>query len=240
MNAKSFVVIAFVGTGIILARLVFAQTDKPLGKAYIDTSCNPETQELFNRTILYQCSFWYRASQKTFEQVLKKDPECGFAYGGIALSLRGNQHVLPPGKNLADGAAVLTKERSVGAKTQRKRDCMDAHWLMYGDYDKIDHRTRNQAYAKPMKQLAQRFSEDEESQIRYAFVLNTLALPSENACANQRKGGALRVKLPGTGVAVCRRSTRTAPGGVAGTKSMPLPIAYVPGGASTHNRNFSG
>ena len=66
----------------------FAQTSgEQLGTVHFATSCKPEAQKLFDRAMLYQHSFWYRASQKTFEEVLKIDPECGIAAWGIALSL---------------------------------------------------------------------------------------------------------------------------------------------------------
>ena len=76
--------------------------------------------------MLYQHSFWYRASQKMFEDALKADPECGIAYWGIALSLLWNPHRAPPAKNLAEGAAAIEKGKSVGAKTERERDYIDA------------------------------------------------------------------------------------------------------------------
>src|SRR2546423_2666404 len=66
--------------------------------------------------MLYQHSFWYRASQMAFEDVLKADPECGIAYWGIALSLLWNPHVPAPAKNLAEGAAAIAKGKSDGAK----------------------------------------------------------------------------------------------------------------------------
>ena len=109
--------------------------------------------------MLYQHSFWYRASQKVFEDALKADPECGIAYWGIALSLLWNPHAPPPAKNLAEGAAAIAKGKSVGAKTQRERDYIDALGAMYADYEKVDHRTRILAYAKAMEQLAQRYPE---------------------------------------------------------------------------------
>jgi hypothetical protein len=67
-------------TGILLAQPTFAQSDQKLGKVNFETSCKPEAQKHFNRAMLYQHSFWYRASQKEFEDVLKSDPECGIAY----------------------------------------------------------------------------------------------------------------------------------------------------------------
>src|SRR6195256_3311184 len=142
-------------TGILLAH---AQTDaEKLGTVNFETSCNPEAQKLFNQGMLYQHSFWYRASQRTFEDVLKADPECGIAYWGIALSLLWNPHTAPPSKNLAEGAAAIAKGKSVGTKTARERDYLDALGAMYADFDKVDHRSRLVAYAKAMEQLAQRY-----------------------------------------------------------------------------------
>ena len=180
-----------VATGILLAQPAFAQSEQKLGKVHFETSCKPEAQKLFDRAMLYQHSFWYRASQKVFEDVLKADPECGIAYWGIALSLLWNPHVPPPAKNLAEGAAAIAKGKSVGAKTQRERDYIDALAVMYADHDKVDHRTRMVAYAKAMEQLAQRYPKDDEAQIHYALALNTSASPADKTYANQLKGAAI-------------------------------------------------
>ena len=185
--------VAFTGAVLIsLAQPAFGQSDdKALGTVHFETSCKPEAQKLFDHGMLYQHSFWYRASQNTFEDVLKADPECGIAYWGIALSLLWNPHAPAPAKNLAEGAAVLAKAMTVGAKTQRERDYLDALGAMYADYDKVDHRTRMQAYAKAMEQLAQRYPDDDEAQIYYALALNTSASPADKTYANQLKGAAI-------------------------------------------------
>ena len=185
--------VAFAGAALIsLAQPAFGQVDdSKLGKVHFETSCKPEAQKLFDQAMLYQHSFWYRASQRVFEDVLKADPECGIAYWGIALSLLWNPHVAPPAKNLADGAAAIAKGKSVGAKTQRERDYIDALAVMYADSDKVDHRTRIQAYAKSMEQLAQRYPNDDEAQIHYALALNTSASPADKTYANQLKGAAI-------------------------------------------------
>jgi tetratricopeptide (TPR) repeat protein len=178
--------------GLSLSQTAYGQAgDEKLGKVNFETSCTPEAQKLFNGGMLYQHSFWYRASQRAFEDVLKADPECGIAYWGIALSLLWNPHTAPPAKNLADGSAVIAKGKSVGAKTQRERDYLDALGVMYADYETIDHRTRLQAYARAMEQLALRYPNDDEAQIHYALALNTSASPADKTYANQLKGAAL-------------------------------------------------
>jgi hypothetical protein len=188
----SFAIAATTLAIFLLAQPALGQSDdNKLGTVNFETSCKPEAQKLFNQAMLYQHSFWYRASQQVFEDVLKADPECGIAYWGIALSLLLNPHAAPPAKNLAEGAAMIAKGKSVGAKTQRERDYLDALGVMYADYDKVDHRTRIVAYAKAMEQLAQRYPNDDEAQIHYALALNTSASPADKTYANQLKGAAL-------------------------------------------------
>src|SRR5215471_14470873 len=123
--------------------VVFAQaSDDKLGKVHFETSCNAAAQADFDRAMLYQHSFWYRASQKSFESALAKDPACAIAYWGIALSLLNNPHAAPPPANLPAGLAAIEKARATGAKTQREKDFIEALSAIYVDYDKVDHATR--------------------------------------------------------------------------------------------------
>ena len=190
MIKTSIAIAATAAVGLSFVQPALGQSDK-LGTVHFETSCTPEAQKLFEEGMLYQHSFWYRASQRVFEDALKADPECGIAYWGIALSLLWNPHTAPPAKNLAEGAAAIAKGQSVGAKSQRERDYMDALAVMYADYGKVDHRTRLQAYAKAMEQLAQRYPNDDEAQIHYALSLNTSASPADKTYANQLKGAAI-------------------------------------------------
>ena len=177
---------------ILLSPSVMAQTvDQKLGKVHFETSCTPEAAAAFDQGMLYQHSFWYRASQREFNKALKVDPGCGIAYWGIALSLLWNPHTTPPVKNLAEGAAALAKGKEVGAKTERERDYIAALSLMYADYDKVDHRTRVLNYMKAMEQLAAKYPGDDEAQILYAISLNVGASPADKTYANQLKGAAI-------------------------------------------------
>jgi len=185
-------IIAAAAAGLVLTQPAFGQTDDTkLGKVNFETSCKPDAQKHFNRAMLYQHSFWYRASQQAFEDVLKADPECGIAYWGIALSLLWNPHVPTPAKNLTDGAAMIAKGKSVGAKSQRERDYIDALAVMYADHEKVPHGARVQAYLKAMEALAARYPNDDEAQIFYGITLNVAASPNDKTYANQLKGAAI-------------------------------------------------
>ena len=192
MIRTSFAITVLAAAGLSVAPPAFGQSDdQALGTVHFETSCRPEAQKLFDRGMLYQHSFWYRASQRVFEDALKADPECVIAYWGAALSLLWNPHVAAPVKNLNEGAAVLAKAKTIAAGTQRERDYLDALGAMYADHDKVDHRTRIQAYAKAMEQLAQRYPGDDEAQIHYALALNTSASPADKTYASQLKGAAI-------------------------------------------------
>src|SRR5262252_3883799 len=184
---------AIVAAGLASAQSALAQdeSDQRLGTVHFVTSCNETAQRRFDRGMRYQHSFWYRQAKEIFEDVAKADPECGMAYWGIALTLLSNPHGAPPASNLPLGLAAIQKAKAVGAKTQRERDYIDALAVMYVDYDKIDHRSRVQAYLKAMEALAGRDPEDDEAQIAYAITLNVAASPADKTYANQLKGAAL-------------------------------------------------
>jgi len=57
-----------------------AAAPEALGKVHFDTSCKPEAQQHSTRPCCTSTRSGYRASQKTFEDALKADPECAIAY----------------------------------------------------------------------------------------------------------------------------------------------------------------
>ena len=165
--------------------------EESLGKVHFPTSCTPEAQALFDRAMLYQHSFWYSGARRAFEEVLKADSECVVAYWGFAQSLLANPFNPTPSKNLADGHTAIQNAKALGAKTQRENDFISAIGAFYADYDKLDQRTRAQAYLAAMEQLARRYPEDDEAQIYYALALNIAASPSDKTYANQLKAAAI-------------------------------------------------
>jgi tetratricopeptide (TPR) repeat protein len=165
--------------------------DELLGKVHFATSCTPEAQALFDRAMLYQHSFWYSASRRAFEEVIQADAGCAIAGWGFAQSLLANPFNPTPPKNLADGYAAIQKTKALGAKTQRENDFISAIGAFYADYDKLDQRTRAQAYLAAMEQLAQRYPEDDEAQIFYALALNIAAAPSDKTYVKQLKAAAI-------------------------------------------------
>jgi tetratricopeptide (TPR) repeat protein len=193
--SNSSAAIAIIATALCLNQPASAQqVDQKLGKVHFATSCSPGAQQEFDRAMLYQHSFWYRSSQRAFEETLKDDPNCAIAYWGVALSLLWNPHTIPPAKNLAEGAAALAKGKAIGAKTERERDYLEALSAMYTGYEKVDHRTRVLNYLKAMEQLTTRYPDDDEAQIYYALALNVGA-SADKTYSNQLKGAGILEKI---------------------------------------------
>ena len=176
-----------------IAQSVAAQeaAEQRLGAVHFETSCNDAAQRRFDRGMRYQHSFWYRASKEIFEDTLKADPDCAIAYWGIATSLLLNPFGVPPAANLAEGLAAIQKAKAIGAKTPRENEFIAALGAFYADYDKLDHRTRVQAYLKAMEAVAQRYPQDDEAQIYYALALDVAASPADKTYANQLKAAAI-------------------------------------------------
>jgi hypothetical protein len=165
--------------------------DQKLGTVHFATSCNETAQRRFDRAMRYQHSFWYAESKEIYQDALKADPECAIAYWGIALSLLSNPHGAIPTPNLPLGLAAIEKAKTVGAKTERERDYIDALAVMYVDYDKIPQQERVQSYLKKMAALAAKYPDDDEAQMFYAITLNVAASPADKTYANQLKGAAI-------------------------------------------------
>jgi len=162
-----------------------------LGTVHFETSCNQAAQGHFDSGMRYQHSFWYRESKSRFDEALRADPQCAIAYWGIAQSLLGNPFNPTPPKNLAGGLAAVQKGRQLGAKTARENDLISAIATLYTDYDKVDQRTRAQAYATAMEGVAGRYPGDDEVQIYYALALDMSASPSDKTYANQLKAASI-------------------------------------------------
>jgi len=162
-----------------------------LGKVSFPVSCDPSVQTQFSSAVAMLHSFWYEKANDTFAAVAQKDPTCGMAYWGIAMTYYHPIWPAPGPADLKAGAAAAEKAKLAGAKTQRERDYIAAIQTFYTDADKLDHRTRALAYEKAMDQLQARYTDDHEAAIFYALALLATAPPTDKTYVNQKKAGAI-------------------------------------------------
>jgi hypothetical protein len=172
-----------------------AQHDHPagdptkLGSVTFAVSCDPSLQPQFNTAVAMLHSFWYEKAHDTFAAVAEKDPACGMAYWGMAMTYYHQIWSAPGPTDLKAGGSALEKAKAAGAKTQRERDYIAALATFYKDSDKLDHRTRSLSYEKAMDQLQARYPEDHEAAIFHALALLATLDPTDKTYANQKKAG---------------------------------------------------
>jgi tetratricopeptide (TPR) repeat protein len=174
----------------------FAQQEEKLGKLSFPTSCDAKVQAEFERGVAMIHSYWFLIARRTFEGVLKQDPNCAIAYWGIAIDLLNNVFVAPPSRTDAEAAwAALEKAREIGAKTQRERDWIEALSAYYRDYGKTPVNVRLAAYNAAMEQLGRKYPDDYEAQVFHALTLQASASPADTTYASQLKSAAILQRL---------------------------------------------
>jgi tetratricopeptide (TPR) repeat protein len=194
MKPKCLILAA--GITAALSCSAFGQQDEKLGKLSFPTSCDPKVQAEFERGVAMIHSYWFLIARRTFEGVLRQDPNCAMAYWGIALDLLNNSlAVVPPRADAEAASTALEKARAIGAKTERERDWIEALSAYYRDHDKSPVNARLVAYNKAMEQVAQRYPDDYEAQVFYALTLQASASPTDTTYANQIKSAAILEKL---------------------------------------------
>ena len=178
MKIPKSALLALIGTMSLAPLSLSAQepqhnhdVDEKLGTVSFATSCAPTVQSQFERGVALLYSFEYEVADAQFEEVTKKDPGCAMAYWGQAMTLYHELWNRPSKADLAQGAELLAKARSLKPPTARERDYVLALSVFYSDTDKLDHNQRADAYAEAMQGVHERNPNDHEAAIFYALSL---------------------------------------------------------------------
>src|SRR5262245_2323197 len=167
-----------------------------LGHVHFDTSCETSVSSEFDRAVALLHSFEFPAAIAGFEQVLKGDPSCGIAAWGIAMSTWGNPFSgLRAAGVLREGQAAADRAQTIGAKTAREREYIDAAALLYRNANVNDQRTRTMAYEQAMEKIVAKYPDDLEAAAFHALAIDQNALPTDKTFANQLKAAAILERL---------------------------------------------
>jgi tetratricopeptide (TPR) repeat protein len=167
-----------------------------LGKVSFPNSCSPAVKDDLERSVAMLHSFWYSAAEKSFRAVLAKDPGCAIATWGIAAILMNNplggQGATPKGAEAAQ--AAIDQGRSIGAKTQREHDYIEAVAEYYRDFVNRRERERQLARAKAYEALAAKYPDDDEAQIFAALYIAGTQSQADQTYAAYLKAAAILEK----------------------------------------------
>ena len=163
--------------------------NKEVGNVKFAISAGGKLEKEFNFATALLHSFEYDEAEKVFAKIIEEEPTCAMAWWGVAMC---NFHPLwtaPEEPELKKGLTSLEIAKSIGQKTERESDYIEALTSFYKEWDKVDHRTRCTGYEKAMEALYKKYPDDKEAAIFYALALDASADPADKSFANQKKAG---------------------------------------------------
>src|SRR3954451_14886179 len=135
-------------------------------------------------------SFGYEEARLAFQDAAAADPDCAMAYWGVARTWYHPIWALPSPDELKQGSAGIERARSIGTKTARERDYIEALAVCYKDWETVDHGTRARSYEQALDALCRRHPADDEAAIFHALQLVAIGYldPTDHSYGWQRKG----------------------------------------------------
>jgi len=180
------------------------------GKVDFPVSCTPAARPEFVRGVALLHSFFYEEARRIFTSVAEQDPNCAMAQWGIAMTWWHPIWTPPTPAEMSAGKAAIEKAMGMSAGTERERGFITALNVYYNTPDSpkegavgqschgpVGPRDRVVAYEKAMRQLAEKYSDDFETQTFYAFAVLAAgyATPTDTTLAKQLQAAALLEKL---------------------------------------------
>ncbi len=184
--------LALQASGITAQEHPHANGEK-LGVVHFTTSCNEPAQKEFDRAVALLHSFQFRRAIEGFNATLAKDPTCGIAYWGIALSQWSNPFAsgMKDKGQLQAGRESVERGRSLGAKTERERAYLAAVANLYDNFERTPQQSRLVAYRDSMQNVAAKYPNDHEAQIFYALSIAASEDPADKTYAGRLAAGAI-------------------------------------------------
>src|SRR6266853_7053581 len=158
------------------------------GQVRFPTSCKPEVQSAFERGLALLHSFAYAKAATVFQEVSAKDPACGLAQWGVAMTYFHTIWGPPTEDEFAAGRMAAQKASALGAPSARERDYIAAIGAYY-EGEGVPHPSRVVAYQKAMAGVAERNPDDHEAQIFHALAILCVAYnsPPDKTYARQKE-----------------------------------------------------
>ena len=141
-----------------------------IGIVQFHASCAPAVRASFDRGIALLHDFWYDEAKAEFERIAARDPGCGLAHWGAALSVFHQLWDRPDDAAVAYARAELALAQAHPAGTPRERELVDA----LADFFKpgeATYESRISAYATRLGRLYDRYPRDVDVAAFYALAV---------------------------------------------------------------------
>jgi hypothetical protein len=156
------------------------------GELTFPTSCGASVQKPFESAVAALHSFEYEVAEQQFHTIAQKNPDCGIAYWGEAMSIWHQLWSRPTDKELARGKELLAKGSKAKHLDTRERQYVTALTKFY-EKPKEDYEARTVAYSKAMESVFNGNPQDTEAAVFYALSLLASAPDEDPQLKNQRQ-----------------------------------------------------
>jgi tetratricopeptide (TPR) repeat protein len=166
------------------------------GQVHFPSSCNSQVQPAFERGLALLHSFAYDKAAMVFQEVSAKDPGCGVAQWGVAMTYFHAIWGPPTEDEFVAGRTAAQKAAAVGAPSARERDFIAAIGTYYQG-DGVAHPARVVAYETAMAGVAERNPKDHEAAIFHALAILGVAYnsPPDKTYARQKEAAKILNRL---------------------------------------------
>jgi tetratricopeptide (TPR) repeat protein len=164
-------------------------SEEEVGSVHFSTSCSKSVEPGLNRAVALLHSFQYEKSRQAFVEISRRDPQCGMAHWGVAMS---HYHGLWENSDLAAGRTALLRAQDIAAANSRTTPREKAYIDALAEIYRQDGRTATahaQAFEEKMRAVQAAYADDSEAAIFHALALDIAAPKTDKTFANQRKCG---------------------------------------------------
>jgi hypothetical protein len=158
-----------------------------LGIVHFPISCDSAVQADFDRAVALLHSFGYELARDAFAAVAARDPRCGMAWWGVAMTYYHPLWAPPTAEEAAGGVEAARRAKAAGAVSEREKAYIDAIASFYADIERTPHAARAGAYRDRMEALAKSNPSDSEARIFLALALLGTAPATDTSFAQQRR-----------------------------------------------------
>ncbi len=141
------------------------------------STSSPDAQHFFDQGLTLCYAFNHHESARSFKEAARVDPKCAMAYWGQALALGPNINDPVPGPEREQEAyEAIQKALTLKAgASEVEQALIDALAVRFSEGKGEDRKVLNQAYAKAMAKVYEKYAEDPDVGVLYAAsIMNTM------------------------------------------------------------------
>ncbi|MEQ1866707.1 MAG: hypothetical protein ABL996_18880 [Micropepsaceae bacterium] len=136
------------------------------------TTSSPEAQSYFNQGYRYLFNFNHAASISSFQEALKRDPNCAMCWWGIAFAYGPNINMpMMPDAHAPAVDAIKNAQRLAAGASEAEQAYIAALAKRYADDPAADRAALDKAFAEAMRNVAKKYPNDLDAVTLYAEAL---------------------------------------------------------------------